>query len=202
MSVNNTIYMLQSYGIFDFLLPFVLVFTIIFAIMNRVELFKGPDKKKFRVIIALVMGLVFVIPHYTGNYPFGINPVEVINQSIPSIGLLAVAIVMVLMLIGVFEKDLGNERNISNYLAILSIIFVGYIFGSSLNFWRGPYDMFYWWTPQLTELLIILAVFGIIVWFITSKPSNEKVSAKVALKKIDDGVSWIFRKKGVETKPK
>jgi predicted ABC-type exoprotein transport system permease subunit len=188
MDINNTIIMLKNMGVFDFLLPFILVFTIIFAITKRVNLFK--DNEKFRTIISLIMGLLFVVPHYTGGYPLGYDPVLVINQSIPSIGILAVAIVMTLMVMGLFGREYGE--GLAPYLAILGVIFVGYIFGSSLNWWNGPSNIFYWWTDQLTELLIIIIIFGVIIWFITG--SGGKNKTKDNLKKIHEGVKTLFPK--------
>ena len=90
----------QSYGVMDFLLPFLLVFTIIFAVTAKLPLFK--DNKNFRVVIALVLGLVFVVPHITGDYPLGYDPVQVMNSALPSISLVSIAAVMLLLLMGLF----------------------------------------------------------------------------------------------------
>ena len=58
-------------------------------------------------------------------------------------------------------------------IAILAILFVAYIFGAALNLWTGPYDIFYWWSSEVTELIIILLVFGLIVFFIVREPVPE-----------------------------
>ena len=61
---------------------------------------------------------------------------------------------------------------------LYEIIFMGsfivYIFGASLQIWRGPYDIFYWWTAEITELVLIILVFGLIVWFITKEPGQSR----------------------------
>ena len=158
---------LQAYWIMDFILPFILVFTIIFAVTAKLPLFK--DNKNFRVVIALVLGLMFVVPHITGYYPLGYDPVEVMNASLPSIALVAVAAIMLLILMGLFGTDFS--KSFAPVIAIAAIAFVIYIFGAALTIWSGPWDFFYWWTPDVTELIIILLVFGIIVWLITKEKS-------------------------------
>ena len=166
-------YYFQTYGVMDFLLPFLLVFTIIYAVMQKTKILG--EKKNFNVIIALVLALMFVVPHVMGYYPLSYDPVQVMNESLPSIALVAVAAVMLLLLMGVFGTRFADAM--SPLIAIIAIAFVVYIFGSSLNAWTGPSDIFYWWTTEVTELMIILLVFGLIVWFIVKEPAEEGKSA-------------------------
>ncbi len=162
-------YYFQTYGIMDFLLPFLLVFTIIFAVMQKTKILG--EKKNFNVIVALVLALIFVVPHVVGSYPLGYDPVQVMNESLPSIALVAVAAIMLLILMGVFGADFSKSA--APFIAILAIVFVAYIFGSSLSVWTGPSDIFYWWTPDVTELLIIILIFGLVVYFIVKEPSDK-----------------------------
>ena len=193
MPFSNIASYFQAYGIIDFLLPFLLVFTIVFAVLQRIKIL-GEDKKNFNVVIALVLALMFIVPHMTGSYPLGYDPVQVINEALPSISLVAIAAVMLLLLIGIFGKKLSDT--LMPVVAIAAIAFVVYIFGatSALNLWRGPHDVFYWWTPALTELLIIILVFGLIVWFITKDPGGGGLS------KVWDGIKGIAE--DVESKMK
>jgi len=167
-SFSNLAQYFQAYGVMDFLLPFLLVFTIIFAVTAKLALFK--DSKQFRVVIALVLALLFVVPHITGNYPLGYDPVQVMNASLPSISLVSVAAIMVLLLMGIFGADFTAAA--APFIAIISLGFVAYIFGASLNLWRGPYDIFYWWSSDVTQLMVVLFIFGLVVWFIVSEPSK------------------------------
>lgn len=186
-SFSNLGAQLQSWGVMDFLLPFLLVFTIVYAVLQRTKIL-GEGKKNFNVIIALVLGLVFVVPHITGTYPLGYDPVQVMNESLPSISLVAVAAIMLLILLGIFGANFSAAA--APIIGIISILFVAYIFGASLNLWRGPYDIFSWWTTDTTELMIIILIFGIIVWFITSEPS-----AKTPGGEFMKGVGKMFERK-------
>src|SRR3990167_3322897 len=168
-SFTNLAGYFQAYGVMDFLLPFILVFTIIYAVTAKLALFK--DHKQFRVVIALVLALLFVVPHITGNYPLGYDPVQVMNESLPSISLVSIAAIMVLLLMGIFGADFSAAA--APFIAIISLGFVIYIFGASLRLWRGPYDVFYWWSSDVTELMIVLLIFGLVVWFIVKDPHKE-----------------------------
>lgn len=171
---NSIIYTLQTWGVLDFLLPFFLVFTIVFAVTKSIHLFK--DNKSFQVVIATVVALLFVIPHYTGTYPLGYDPVEVINQSLPSVALVAIFVVMLLLVLGLMGA--GFSDKIAPFINILIIGFIIYIFGSSLNLWNSPTDTFGWWSSELTEILLILGVFGLVVWFITKEDKQLDAAAK------------------------
>ena len=177
---------LQAWGVMDFLLPFLLVFTIVFAVMQRTKILG--DKKNYNVIVALILALLFVVPHITGSYPLGYDPVQVMNESLPSISLVVVAAVMLLLLMGIFGASFAASA--APVVAILAILFVAYIFGASLNLWRGPYDIFYWWTSEVTELIIILLVFGLIVFFIVREPVPESKGEGIA-----KWVGKLFEKK-------
>jgi hypothetical protein len=180
--------LLQSYGVTDILLPFLLVFTIIFAVMQRTHILG--HKKNFNVVIALVLGLLFVMPHLTGSLPLGYDPVNVLNEVLPSISLVAVAAIMLLVLLGIFGKKFS--KTMAPLIAILAIGFVAYIFGASLNLWTGPYDVFWWWNSDTTLTVVILLVFGVIVWLVTKEPSSWTDTAK----DVGKGLTGLFEEAG------
>ena len=181
--------LLTGYGVVDILLPFLLVFTIVYAVLQKTKIV-GEGRKNFNVIIALILGLLFVVPHITGSYPLGYDPVDVMNQSLPSISLVAVAAIMLLLLLGIFSTTFSEVA--APIIALVAVGFVIYIFGSALNIWAGPYDIFYWWTDETTEILLIILVFGLIVWLITRDDKTTKFTDVAG--KVWGGVSKLFTK--------
>lgn len=185
---DSLVFYLQEYGVLDFLLPFLLVFTIIYAVSSKLPLIK--DDKRFRVVLALTIGLLFVIPHVVGNYPLGYDPVQVLNEALPSVALVAVAVLMLFILLGLFGTEI--TESMAPIIAIVAIAFVAYIFGSSLGFWQGPYTTFSWWSEEVTNLIIIILVFGGVIWFMTKEPGSGSV--KGALETAGEWLSKIARK--------
>lgn len=171
MVTEGALYTLERLGLTDVILPFILVFTIVFAVLQKAKIF-GAESKKYNVVVALVVGLLVVIPHVTGRYPPGADVVEIINEAIPAVSVLLIAVVMFLVLIGIFfEPKAGGW--VSSIVLLLSILAVVWIFGKAAGWW---YRMPFWLDdPDVQALVIIILVFGIIVWFITAEPGGRGV---------------------------
>jgi len=178
MALRDSIIQLDSYGLTDILLPFALIFVIVYAVSKAVPYLKSDDHKNFRVVIALVVSLLTVIPHVTNSYPSGLDVVSVINQSIPSVVLVIVAVALILMLIGVS----GNNPASLGWLTAakwISVIIVILIFLDNINFgfgtgYFGNYSLLSWFSdPDMQALLLVILVFGLIVWFVTSSGKKQ-----------------------------
>jgi len=158
---------MESWGMLDVMLPFLLIFTIVFAVLQKAKIF-GADSKRFNVIIALVLGMVVVIPHILGTYPEGQDAVIIINSVLPNIALVLVAIIMVLLLSGVFGYEPGGA---DAGIFILIIPIVVYIFGVSAGWWQN----FSWFNidPDTLAVVLVILVFGIIIFLVTSEGGKQ-----------------------------
>ncbi|MBN2111483.1 hypothetical protein JW707_00120 [Candidatus Woesearchaeota archaeon] len=173
-STQSALYYLENIGLTDVILPFVLVFTVIFAILQKAKIF-GAESKKYNVIFSLVVSLLVVIPHVTGQYPAGADVVDIINQSIPAVSVLVIAVIMFLVLAGIFFEPKGGGW-VSGLVLLLSIIAVTWIFGKAAGWW---YNMPFWLNdPDVQALVVIILVFGIIIWFVTSESTGEGLGDK------------------------
>jgi hypothetical protein len=172
MALEYTFYSLEQMGLFDVILPFILVFTIVFAVMQKVKIF-GDNTKNYNIMIALVMGLAVVFPHVLGYYPPDQDIVMIINHALPNVSITLVAIVMALLIIGVFGKSptLG-DNNISGWIAMLAFGAIVYIFGSAANWWSLPGFLYMLDNPDTMGLVVFILVFAIIIWFITKDDTN------------------------------
>lgn len=186
---SDFVRILQEFGIVDVILPFILIFTVVYAVLLKSKLF-GDEAQKFNIIIALVMGLLFVVPHVTGHYDsIGFDPVEVVNKAIPSISVLLIAFLLVLILVGLFGVKTGG--GIATIAVVLSLIAVTAIFSNAVGLWGTggmPWYLSFLDDPDVQALIVIILVFGLIVWFIT-KPS--KMTPAGGLKKLTD---WLIGK--------
>ena len=186
MGFVDMIYTLDSYEVSDVLLPFILIFTIVFAILQKSAIF---DKKNYNVIVSLVLAFSVVIPHVLGRYPPGRDVVDIMNSALPNVSLIIVAILMVMLMIGFFGGNLAGT-SIGGFFALASIGIVIAIFGSAAGL-----KMFSWIRidNQLRDLIVIILVFGVIVWFITKedKPSGDSGGF---FSKLDDMGKELFNK--------
>jgi hypothetical protein len=187
------IHRLNDWGVADVLLPFLLVFTIIFAVLQKSHIL-GKEKKNFNVMIALVMGLAVVFPHVLGTYPADADPVNIINQALPNVSIVIIAIMAILLLIGL----LGGEvkwigSSMSGWIAIICFLVVIYIFGDAAGWFSYGYPPWLSWldNSDTQALIVILLVFGILVWYITK---DDNATKGAMLKNTMEDIGKLFKK--------
>ncbi|MBR9676881.1 hypothetical protein GOV04_01975 [Candidatus Woesearchaeota archaeon] len=165
---------LINWGLTDIIIPFMLIFTIVFVVLKKVQIFR--EDKKSQIVIALVMALAVIIPHVTNSYPRGKDVVDIINTALPSVSVVLVAIVMLLIMVGIigFELD-ANLGTWGSWWVLAAVGIIVYIFGVSAGWFgdRLPRWLSFSKDPATQAALIIILVFGLIVWFVT-KDSSEK----------------------------
>ncbi|PLW79876.1 hypothetical protein C0585_05470 [Candidatus Woesearchaeota archaeon] len=165
---------LESYGVADVLLPFILIFTIVYAIMQKTQIL-GEGKKKFNVIIGFVLAMSVVIPHVLGTYPPNADVVDIINSALPSVSLVLVAVLALLLMMGIWGAKVNIAgKSLCGWVMIISIIFILIIFGSAANWFNLPDFLSFLNDPELQSLLIIVLVFGIIIAWITGDDDDKK----------------------------
>jgi hypothetical protein len=174
-NLEGFIRVLDSWGLTDVLLPFLLIFSVIYAITYKTKIFG--DRKNVSVILALVISLLVVIPHVTGVYPAGYDVVALLNAALPSVSLVIIAIVMLLILIGIF----GGEASMfgmaaPTWVAVISIVIIIFIFTGAAQGWSGYGWFEKFFGSDAIAIIIMLLVFGIIISFITSADTKEDVS--------------------------
>ncbi len=169
---------LDRMGFTDIILPFILFFAVVYAILHAVKVFK---QKNINVIVALCIALLVVIPHITGGYPPGGDVVDIVNSSIPAVVAILIAILMVMILLGMFGTKLNIEgKTLGAIIAILALLAVIIIFGSAAGWFGGsPSFRFPSWLGFLNDsdvvsVIVVLLVFGLIVAFITHEPKDPK----------------------------
>ncbi|MBU2561829.1 MAG: hypothetical protein KKD17_06025 [Nanoarchaeota archaeon] len=178
----NIIQRLEMWGLTDVILPFILIFTIVFAIMQKVKpLGEGTaQNKSFNVVISLVMALAVIIPHVLGYYPPGADIVNIINAALPQVSIVLVAILMVLLIVGLFGGKAQWGGALSGWVAFFAFILVVYIFGRAAGWFYYLPSWLYWLdNPDTQAMLIVVAIFAIIIWYITKEPRDATKATTV-----------------------
>ena len=192
LNFQEFIISLQRAGFVDVLLPFLLIFTIIFAVLEKTKIL-GEGKRNMDIGISLIFALLVVIPHVTGNFPAGYDPVRVINAALPSVSLLVVAIIALMILIGVFAHDrimLGLTA--PGWIGFFSIAAIVFIFGRSAGWWSSGFlsGLEAKFGSNLIAIVIMILVFGIVIAFVTGG-EGEKTGA---LNKLGINLGELFKK--------
>jgi len=182
LDFRNLMYSLDNMGVLEVLLPFLLVFTIVFAVLQKTKILGKDDKdrprKNYNVIISLVMGLAVIIPHVTRAYRPGTDPVNIINTAIPTVSIVLIAIIMVLLVIGAFGKrmDIG-ESKVGGWFTILAILIVVVIFLAATNVFQRAYLpnwLYFLYDPNFQALVVAIIVFGLLIGWITKDDKSDE----------------------------
>ena len=153
MAIDTIFQQLEGLGFFDYLLPFVLIFAIIFAILEKVKLF-GEDKSNIHLIISIVIGMLF-----TTQMTIVQRMTEVL---LPKISFFIVLVFLFLILIGLLGADVSaGLKGTPFFAAVLVCLFalwwaLGDDFGLSLPVWMQNTE---WWGYLLTIGVLIGMVF-------------------------------------------
>ncbi len=176
MAFQEMILFFERIGVADVLLPFLLVFVIVYAVLQKTKIL-GEDSKKFNIIIALVMGLAVVFPHVLGYYPPGKDVVNIINAALPNVSVIIIAILMFLILVGVFGANVKVAgTSFGGVIAVLSLLAIVYIFGTAAGWFGGgsfPNWLYFLNDPETMGTVIAILVFGLVIWFITKEPGSS-----------------------------
>lgn len=183
---ENFINWLVDVGVVDVLLPFLLIFAIVFAIMEKAKIL-GEERKNIHVVIALIIAALVVVPHVTDSYPPGADVVDIINSALPSVSLVLVAIVALLLLMGIFGVTAATA--VSGWVAMFAIITVIWIFGSSAGWWGDWNWIRITFGEDALSIAVVILVFGVLIWWITK--SEEKTPGETWMQKF----SKMFEKK-------
>ncbi len=182
--VDDLIRSMEYWSISDVLLPFILIFTVVYAVMQKSKIL-GKESDRFNVVIALVLAMSVVIPHVLDIYPKP-SVVDIINASLPQVSLIVVAIIMFLVIIGIFAKEIEFAgASLTGWAVLLALISVFSIFGSNAGWFSMPSFLSFLNNPEMQSLVVIILVFGIIIWFVTHEPNKKG-------KGIGHGIGEIF----------
>lgn len=163
---------LVDWGLIDAILPFILIFVLLFAILQKIGMFKGEDAKpdrKINGLLALVIAALVVVPHVVQLYPPEQDPINIINQFLPSTAVVLVAILAVILLLG-----LAGAQVPSAFQWLIALFALGFLIVMILMaIIPGFFPTFYWLNdPAVQALVIILLIMGLVGWFVIRGPSE------------------------------
>ncbi|RLG12475.1 hypothetical protein DRN73_02365 [Candidatus Pacearchaeota archaeon] len=145
--------MLASQGFFSYLLPFLLIFSIVYGILLKLDFFK--NNKSINAIIALAVGLMALQFDYVPAF---------FSDIFPRVGIGLAIILVILIILGLFlpNKDwaayilFGVGILITLYIIFSTEGFFGF-FSSNIGYWLS-----YNW-PLIAGLVFIIIVIAVIV---------------------------------------
>ena len=179
----NAVEFFKEFGLFDVVLPFILVFAVVFAILEKTRILgvegsgdNARPRKNLNSMVAIVFAFLVIATN---------KIVNAINIALPNMVLLIILVVSFLLIVGIFYKT--EEMEFSAKYATLTKWMVGFllfftilIFLGSIQDDSGTSWLEIAWDyakantsgPVVTSLIFIaVAIFAII--FITTKTKTD-----------------------------
>lgn len=168
-------------GIYDVVLPFLLVFTVVFAIMEKTRVF-GVEKtssgeftrKNLNSMVAFVLAFLVVASS---------RLVAIINETMANMVLLLMLSVCFLILIGSFMRETKDgvflEKGWAQLFTMVMFIGLLLIFASALG-WLEPswqYLLSNYDSTVVASLLLIAGMVGFVYWIVKDPKKEESGSS-------------------------
>lgn len=182
-TLSVTLDFLREFGFFDIILPFLLIFAVVFGILEKTKILgeekiggENYPKKNLDAIIAFVIAMLVVATT---------KIVGIMNVALPRIALLIVVSLSFILMIGVFISPGGVYEKLEKkwlaFLMILAFIIVVLIFLSAIpaneeESWLEygfNYAVQYWTGPVVGSIVL----FALVIWailYITSSKGGKK----------------------------
>ena len=177
---------LDNLGVYDVVLPFLLVFTITFAILEKTKVFgeeeindKPYPRRNLNAMAAFVIGFLVVA---------STNLVAAINTAVANMVLLLILAVAFLLLVGSFtnpdemKKGIFLEKKWRTFFMVIVFIAIVFIFLDAIKVNDRSWLEIAWgfmrfnWNSSVIGAIILIVIIGAFMWWIQKSPDGSSDS--------------------------
>ncbi len=184
--LGNAMEFLVELGVFEVILPFLLVFTMVFAFLEKTKIYGTEEYKddggKIHTVTRKNLNSMtaFVIAFFVVA---SAQLVSLINEVTANIVLLIVLVFSFTLTIGAFHKEEKEGFFLNNTWSTIFqvIVFIGIalIFLNALGWLERIYNYLAAnWSSQVVATALMIAVFAGFIWYITKDPKPKKEKKK------------------------
>ena len=174
-TLGNAIAFLQDFGLFDVILPFLLVFTLVFAVLEKTKIFGMEDNHSRKNLNAMV---AFSIAFFVTA---SVNIVTAFQVALPWVSLVLVILVSFLLLSGVMFEETADKNiwslfskhpALTKWLMGILFVVVLMIFGSAFGVLDVLFNYFQGSDSEITTSIILLLLLVAAVWY-SIRPAKD-----------------------------
>lgn len=164
----NLVGQAQQLGVYDVVLPFLLVFTLVFAILEKIQIL-GAGKKNLNIIVALILALLFLQNSYL---------IFLLQRFLPNISLFLIIFLTFLLMFGIFGKGefkgmSGLALTVAFFVSLIAVIIAISTDLMPYGFMSTLLDFYYSINPGTRMLVWVILIFAIIIVFVTHEKKPE-----------------------------
>jgi len=160
LGFQNVIFQLENLGFYDFILPFLLAFAIIFGVLNYINIFK--DQRGLQALVALVIGFAAT------RFPIYSDFLAIIS---PKLGIGLTILLILVILMGLFIPE-GAQAIMGWIMIGVAVVIALVIFGQTYSAFGGFYGG-YLNTDLIGWIIIIGLLIGVIVAVVVGNSAGK-----------------------------
>ncbi len=143
-------------GLFDLALPFLLIFAVVYGLLDRMKIFK---EKGVNVIIALASGLLSIQFGFVGEF---------FSALFPRFGIGIAIILVALIAIGMFVTE---KKSSGIFMGIGAVVLVMVLANTAGALgWSGAN----WWYENWPDIVLVVGIIAMIIAVVNTKPDESK----------------------------
>jgi len=155
MTIASVLNYWNGIGVFSYVLPFLLVFAVVYAILKKTQILGDTGNNAIYTIVAAAVGLLALqydmVPLFFANI-------------FPKFGVMLAILLAALILMGMTNPTVVGT---SNWVKWVGVIGGGFVVLWALNdfmFYGGFAGGFYFWNEYIWSILVLAAVAGAVYW--------------------------------------
>lgn len=160
-TVGNLFAQWQAAGVFSYVLPFLLIFALVFVILSNIALFRS--NKGVNVIIALSVSLMSLQFDFVSRF---------FSEIFPNFGI-ALGVILVFVIIGGLFFD-PDSKIFKSFFVILGLVIAAIVVIKSFAYFGWYTGGNYWWRNNWQDFLWISIIIGAII-AIVAGTSTKKI---------------------------
>ena len=153
---------LEQLGFFEYLLPFLIVFSIVFGILSQIKLFE--NNKTVNGVIAMAVGLMALQFGFVSSF---------FSQIFPRLGIGLSVLLIFIILVGFFSD---KSQSVTKFAFVLvGFVIFAVIIMNSFDFSKN-FSFPSWFSENWVTVLVISFFVGILwaVWSSLNPPASRK----------------------------
>ena len=185
LDFRSLFFELQTSGFYEYVLPFLLVFVVLFAILEKTFILgsTGSDgerqpKTNLNAILAVILALVLLLQP-------DLRLVEYMNIYLSKMSFFIVLAVMAMLVIALFAGKNDDGKMFSGFGMLFAVAVAVFAVLWSLNSSYGGYGwtfLPYWVTDEILTLVFFVVILGVIIATVTKKAGETGRGEKFVLR--------------------
>ena len=182
---NSAIQQWQAIGIFDVMLPFILIFAIIFAILQKTKILSG--RKGIDAIVAMAIGFIAIINPYVS---------QLMRVLLENTVVAVLIIVAAMLLLGLVWG--GKKPPVWNFVgAFIGLAVFVWVLGRVADYYQmySPGTIIFssiWWENNLPWIIpiLVIVIFAIVIISSGKEPSKDENALQKIIKDLTEKQAW------------